>query len=54
MQGRPLLLDNLSTGVGNLKITANGEVNLGAEAFNVPGGVFFPQGPPRRSNSSRY
>ncbi len=35
MQGRTLLLDNLSTGVGNLKITANGEVNLGAEAFNV-------------------
>lgn len=35
MQGRTLLLDNLSTGVGNLALTANGRVDLGAEAFNV-------------------
>ncbi|MBV1932066.1 MAG: hypothetical protein KUG71_10155, partial [Porticoccaceae bacterium] len=35
MQGQTLLLDGLSSGVGNLTLKANGEVDLEAGAFNI-------------------
>ncbi len=35
MRGRSLLLDNLDTGVGNLTLAANGEIDFGAGTFNV-------------------
>lgn len=35
MQGQTLLLDGLSSGVGNLTLNANGEVDLEAGAFNI-------------------
>ncbi len=35
MQGRTLHLDGLSSGVGNLKLNASGEIDLGVGTFNI-------------------